>query len=98
MSRPLPITARFCIAAFVPIGLALAVGFFLFNKRVEADVRDGLGQTLGEAQQAQGNLRREAAAQRQVLVAALAENPVLKAGLGLWRDSADREGARLTVQ
>jgi len=97
MSRPLPITLRFSIAAFVPISLALLTGFFVFGQRVEEDVRHGIGETLSEAQRAQANLRRESASQRQVLVAALAENPLLKAGLALWRDAPEVE-ARRTVE
>ena len=98
MRRPLPITARFSIAAFVPIGLLLVVGFFMFGQRVEDDVRDGIGQTLAEAQKTQAALRREAARERQVLVAAFAENPVLKAGLTLWRDEPASDAARRTVE
>ena len=97
MRRPLPITLRFSVAAFVPISIALLAGFLMFGQRVEEDVRHGIGETLSEAQRAQASLRRESASQRQVLVSALTENPLLKAGIGLWRDAPQGE-ARRTVE
>jgi hypothetical protein len=98
MKRPLSISAWFSILAFAPISLALIVGFWVFDRGIETNVRQGLGQTLTEMQRSQTKLRLESRRQQQVFVSALAENATLKAGLSLWRESRSSAPARRTVE
>lgn len=96
--RPLPISVRFFLVAFVPISVALIAGVGWFRSQVGADVRDGLRRGIAEAQQAQAAVRLDARRQRLNLLATLAENASLKAVLSLWRESSSSAAARQTVE
>lgn len=98
IKRALPISLRFFALAFLPVGLALTAGFYLFGKRIEENVKDGLGQTMADAQRVQTRLRLESRLQREVLVGALAESATLKAGLTLWRDARGNPGVQRTIE
>lgn len=97
MYRPLPLSVRFFALAFVPTAVALIAAFSWFKAGIENNVREGLTQSLAEAQQVQTNLRLEARRQREGLLAGLVESATLKAGLVLWREARDLT-ARYTVQ
>lgn len=98
MKRPLSISAWFSILAFVPICLALSVGFWSFSRGIESNVRQGLAQTIADAQRSQTKLRLELRRQQAVFLSALAENATLKAGLALWRETHASAAARRTVE
>lgn len=98
MNKALPISVRFLLLAFVPVGLALAAGFFLFGQRIESDVTTGIAQALADSHRAQTRLRVEARQQRQALIAAVAESATLKAGFALWREMRGVVTARHTLE
>jgi len=98
MKRALPISVRFFLLAFAPVGLALAAGFFLYSRQIEENVRTGMAQALAESQHGQARLRLRAREQKQTLVAALAENATLKAGFALWSEKTGSDVARRTIE
>ncbi len=98
MRRTLPLSLRVFGLTFVPICAALAVSFLIFRWRLAENVKAGLRETLLESQEELTQVRADARKQQHQLVAMIAENPSLKAGIGLWRQMGGREEARRTIE
>ena len=100
MTRQISLEMRAFLFAFIPMALTLVLSFFVVGRAVESRITDRLRASLQETETLIS--RRESASSAQVYraLAAVSENPSLKAGIGLLRENRDprfQEEARETL-
>ena len=89
MKRQPSLATRAFFFAFVPMWLTLAASFFAINKAVESRIKGRLRLSLQRTERVLAS--RDAEYRRHTLnvLSAVAENPSLKAVIGLLRESSD---------
>lgn len=98
MKRTLPISFRIFAGAVFPVLVALAAGSVLLTFRVSQTAKSGVRETLADSQRTISRFWSEVDAQQQSMVGLLSENPALKAGLVLMRDTGETPATVLTLQ
>lgn len=100
MTRQLSLAMRAFLFAFIPMALTLVLCFVVVGHAVETRIKDRLRSSLQETETLISRREYAHSAQIYQTISALAENPSLKAGIGLLRESRDvkfQEQARETL-
>lgn len=83
----LPLASRAFLWAFGPLCLLLGSSFYLVSTLVRQQVRHGLRDSLEQVQRTLDRTRSAHELRNSRLLAIVAENPSLKAGIELWRST-----------
>jgi HD-GYP domain-containing protein (c-di-GMP phosphodiesterase class II) len=84
--------------SFLPFALLLTGSFWTIHKLVESKVREGLVNSLREADKSAAEIRKKGEMQNSRFLQIVGENPSLKAGLQLLLAQRRNKEARLTVE
>ena len=94
----IPFAGRVFILSFVPVCLLLSGSFWAIQRLVADRVKDGLRNSLRRTHESVTRVRSNYELQNSRMLAIVAENPSLKAGLELARMQRDNPEARRTLE
>lgn len=89
---------RAFLLCFVPFAALLACSFWMIQRLVQSDVRDGLRSSLREDQIAFARVHAKSDLENSRFLRVAGENSALKAGIQLLRSNPDSDSARRTVE
>ena len=96
------LTTRAFLFSFIPVCLTLAVTFLALSAAVERQVKTELRESLQQSEEQAAHARAEYSARVRKFAAVLADNPGLKAAIGLLREEArtpeDAAQIRATIE
>ena len=98
MNRRLSLATRAFLLAFVPMALTLIVSFVAVNKAVEARVKDRLRDSLRKTEAVLSNWEADYNRRSLGILSVLAQNPSLKAAIGLQREARDPNMREQAIQ
>lgn len=87
MTRHLTLATRAFLFAFIPMVLTLVVSFVLVSKAVDVRIKDRLRENLQKTEAVLSRREADYTQRNLKVLATLTENPSLKAGIGLLRES-----------
>ncbi len=93
----LPISIRILSFVVLPIMAALVGGFWILTVALTSNVKAGARATIAEVQQADRKIWAESDTQQQAAVLTITENPALKAGLMLYRETGRSAESLATI-
>ena len=89
---------RAFILCFLPFAILMSTSFWMFQRFVQATVRDGLHNSLRDSQIAIANIHAKGDLRNSRFLRIAGENTALKAGLELARQNPKSSDARSTVE
>ncbi|HUA57863.1 MAG TPA: ATP-binding protein [Verrucomicrobiae bacterium] len=97
--RQISLTTRAFLFSFLPLCAVLAVIFVALNALVQTGVKRGLRESLEKSEELVIHANQESAHRIQKFAPVLAQNPGLKAALGLFNEpQADQQQVRRTIE
>src|SRR5579883_1917384 len=94
----MPLARRSFWAAFLPVCALLSGSFLMVSVLLRIEVRRGLKNSLEETQRTLERTRSVHELRNSRLLAVIAENPSLKAGIDLWRVSGGTADVQRTLR
>jgi hypothetical protein len=89
MNRQVSLATRAFLLAAIPMALTLAVSFALVSRAVESRIKERLRESMQKTEAMLSHREAEYSARRARVLSVLTENPSLKAGIGLLRETRD---------
>src|SRR5580700_764375 len=96
--RALPLATRTFLLSFLPICLTLAGSFYAISGAIRGKTKEGLEESFHRTAGLLDQINADSKRRTTQLLGILSENPGLKAGIGLLRETHFDEAARNEIR